>query len=873
MNLQKQITLTITSLLFVALVPTVSLLTWIARQSLIERTEANGLQVAKLVSRSALYVKQIPEDVEQVIGEQMIVVATTAAHLVGTAEKAGLKQPEIMSMLNNITDRTVLDEFVITDSKGFAFLNSVPGAKFTFNPDPVKQPQAHVFWPLLTGEKQQVIQEAKKREIDDKTFKYAAVGGVDKPRIVEVGYAATILDTLRQKLGLDGLIARILSDGDVSAIVVVDRNFKTLASGIAKNANINTKLDNTAIARLKEAIEQKSAKSYLSQGFLKVVSPLIDDREQVIGATIVYLSAQPIDAALGQQVKLAVGVSAIVLLLGVLASVLLSRWLAKPVLHLSTAAKSLSSGEWEKTVELDRSDELGELAQSFNNMAKQLRASFANLEAQNAQTQILNAELSESERRLSQFLDAMPVGVFVTDSHGNPYYTNQTGQYLLGEGVVASVAEQIRIQYQIYQAGSHRLYPQELHPVFNALNGQSVRVEDMEIHHPDKIIPIESAGTPIYDADGNLSYAIASFQDITERKQAEKFREEYNRTLEEQVAERTAELSQTLTELQLTQDELIQSEKMAALGQLVAGVAHEINTPLGAIRSSVSYISDFLNENLSQFPSLFRELTPEREAQFLELLQRSIANTTMISGRERRQIRKAIAGQLAAQNIEESEGLANILLDLGVHDHLEPLFSLLRESDSEEFLKTVRAFVRLQASTRDINIASDRAAKVVFALKTYARHNSSGETIEANILDGIDAVLTLYQSQIKQGIELTKNYESIPPIHCYFDELNQLWTNLIHNALQAMDNKGSLTIDASQNEPNIQVSITDSGTGIPPEIHSKIFQPFFTTKPPGEGSGLGLDIVRKIVEKHRGQITFQSRPGQTTFTVILPIER
>lgn len=873
MNLQKQITITITSLLFVALVPTVSVLTWIARQSLIDRTEANGLQVAKLVSRSALYVKQIPEDVEQVIGEQMIVVATTAAHLVGTAEKAGLKPPEIMSMLDNITDRTVLDEFVITDSTGFAFLNSVPGAKFTFSPDPVKQPQAHVFWPLLTGEKQQVIQEAKKREIDDKTFKYAAVGGADKPRIVEVGYPATILDTLRQKLGLDGLIARILSDGDVSAIVVVDRNFKTLASGIAKNVNINTQLDNTAIARLKSAIEQKSAKSYLSQGFLKVVSPLIDDREQVIGATIVYLSAQPIDAALGQQVKLAVGVSAIVLLLGVLASVLLSRWLAKPVLHLSTAAKSLSSGEWEKTVELDRADELGELAQSFNNMAKQLRASFANLEAQNAQTQILNAELSESERRLSQFLDAIPVGVFVTDSHGNPYYTNQTGQHLLGQSVVASVAEQIRIQYQIYQAGSDRIYPQESDPLLNALQGKSVRAEDMEIHHPDKIIPIESAGRPIYDGDGNLTYAIASFQDITERKQSEKFREEYNRRLEEQVAERTAELSQTLTQLQLTQDELVQSEKMAALGQLVAGVAHEINTPLGAIRSSVTYISDFLNENLTQFPRLFRELTPEREAQFLELLQRSIANTTMISGRERRHIRKAIAGQIAAQNIEESEGLANILLDLGIHDRLEPFFSLLRQSDSEQFLKTVRAFVRLQTSTRDINIASDRAAKVVFALKTYARHNFSSETIEANILDGIDAVLTLYQSQIKQGIELTKNYEQLPPMQCYFDELNQVWTNLIHNALQAMDNKGYLTIDAIKNKENIQVSITDSGTGIPLEFHSKIFQAFFTTKPPGEGSGLGLDIVRKIVEKHRGQITFQSRPGQTTFTVILPIER
>ncbi|HBE51207.1 MAG TPA: serine/threonine-protein kinase PknK, partial [Cyanobacteria bacterium UBA11369] len=317
--------------------------------------------------------------------------------------------------------------------------------------------------------------------------------------------------------------------------------------------------------------------------------------------------------------------------------------------------------------------------------------------------------------------------------------------------------------------------------------------------------------------------------------------------------------------------ELIQSEKMAALGQLVAGVAHEINTPLGAIRSSVGYISEFLQENLSKLPALFRGLTPEREEKFLVLLERSLSNTTTISGRERRQLRKALTGELEAQNINNADTLANLLLDLGICHNLEPLIPLLQQPDSDSFLKIVRSFARLQDSTRDITTASDRAAKVVFALKTYARYDQTGETVQANILDGLEAVLTLYHNQIKHGVELIRHYQELPPIDCYFDELNQVWTNLIHNALQAMDNKGTLTVEAIQQDGSIKISITDSGKGIPDEIKDKIFQPFFTTKPAGEGSGLGLDIVRKIVAKHQGIITFASVPGKTTFTVSLPM--
>ena len=352
------------------------------------------------------------------------------------------------------------------------------------------------------------------------------------------------------------------------------------------------------------------------------------------------------------------------------------------------------------------------------------------------------------------------------------------------------------------------------------------------------------------------------WREIGDRKQAESALHQKNQ-----------ELSDAFQQLKSTQEELIQSEKMAALGQLVAGVAHEINTPLGAICSSVGSISNFLSQNLNQLPSFFQALSPQRQQQFIEMLERSQQNTTMVSGRERRQLRKAIVSQLQAQGMAEADTVANLLLDLGICDRLEPFISIFQDAECENFLKTVRQFVRLQESTRDIKTASDRAAKIVFALKTYARFNQTGETIEANILDGVEVVLTLYQNQLKQGIEVIRNYQELPPIRCYFDELNQVWTNLIHNGLQAMNNnRGTLTIDAREQNGSILVSITDSGEGIPEDVKAKIFQPFFTTKPPGEGSGLGLDIVRKIVEKHRGVIDFESIPGQTTFTVSLPIE-
>ncbi|NJO94383.1 MAG: GHKL domain-containing protein [Hydrococcus sp. RM1_1_31] len=143
--------------------------------------------------------------------------------------------------------------------------------------------------------------------------------------------------------------------------------------------------------------------------------------------------------------------------------------------------------------------------------------------------------------------------------------------------------------------------------------------------------------------------------------------------------------------------------------------------------------------------------------------------------------------------------------------------------------------------------------------------------VKASIPETVETVLTIYGNQLKQGIEIVKLYQNTPLILCYPDELTQVWSNLISNAIQAMNGRGRLEIAILEQENQVIVKITDSGQGIPADIQAKIFEPFFTTKSMGEGSGLGLDIVRKIVDKHHGKVEFDTQAGKTTFIVCLPI--
>ncbi|TGL61961.1 sensor histidine kinase [Leptospira ognonensis] len=331
-------------------------------------------------------------------------------------------------------------------------------------------------------------------------------------------------------------------------------------------------------------------------------------------------------------------------------------------------------------------------------------------------------------------------------------------------------------------------------------------------------------------------------------------------------------LSQALEDLKAAETQLIHSEKMSTLGQLVAGIAHEINTPLGTIRTAISNVEDALSFVLS-FPT--ETLSPHAKYVIQSNLEKTPAQKIFfLSSRERRQKKKEIAESLEKERIENSDHIADLILDFDLSFPLESWIRLLHEENGSLVIEYIHKISRLQTNARNIENSVEKASKIVFALKSYSHRDNSGEKITVNLAENIETVLVIYKSLLKSEIEVTKNFTYDVDIKAFPDELSQVWTNLIHNSAQAIEGNGEILISIEKDaSPNfVKVSIRDTGKGISAEDGDKIFDPFFTTKIRGEGTGLGLGIVKKIIEKHQGEIYFQSEVGVgTTFHVRLPV--
>ncbi|HEX8989186.1 MAG TPA: bacteriohemerythrin [Rhodocyclaceae bacterium] len=453
-----------------------------------------------------------------------------------------------------------------------------------------------------------------------------------------------------------------------------------------------------------------------------------------------------------------------------------------------------------------------------------------------------NKALAHLDRELAEIIDGDPVPTLVIDAahritHWNKACAKITG--LSARDMVgtrsswrAFYPEERPILADLILSGSiediRALYGDKMRR--SAVIEGAVEAEDFFPHFGDSGRWLFFTAAPIRDAEGRLIGVIETLQDVTERRRAEEKLRQHQVRLEELVAERTRQLEATnqalarrnveLTRLNKrlseAQAQLLQSEKLASIGQLAAGVAHEINNPIGFVQSNIGTLDKYLR-------GLLKVLEAYEEAEPL------------------------IADGARRESLQE-----------------------LRRRVDLEFLKSDAS--ELLSESRD---GIGRVTKIVQDLKDFSRVGS-GEAWEcADLHRGIDSTLNIVANELKYKADVVREYGALPPVECVPSQLNQVFMNLLVNAAHAIGKeRGVVTIRTGAQAGHVWLEFSDTGCGIPEDIRARIFDPFFTTKPVGQGTGLGLSLAYGIIRHHEGSITVESEVGKgTTFRIRLPVQR
>ncbi|RZM23192.1 MAG: GHKL domain-containing protein, partial [Pedobacter sp.] len=322
-----------------------------------------------------------------------------------------------------------------------------------------------------------------------------------------------------------------------------------------------------------------------------------------------------------------------------------------------------------------------------------------------------------------------------------------------------------------------------------------------------------------------------------------------------------------------------QSEKMMALGKLSAGLAHELNNPAAAVvRGAVSLL-----EHLKQVPDAFQKVVSlrldEKEIQFInEILISALSKTNkpVLSMLERSALEDDLQDWLDDSKVAAAVDTAENLVDFGFRvEDLDDLKAHLPDNAISGVFSYINNNLVTEKIAVDIHEASSRISELVGAIKSFTHMDQGHGKQYADIHIGIRNTLKMLQHKIRNGnVQVIEQYDTnLPEINGLIGELNQVWTNLLDNALDAMEpnQKGQLTITTSRAKECVRVTVSDNGPGIPEDVKSRIFDPFFTTKQIGKGTGLGLDVVMRIIKQHKGAVKVHSKPGQTDFIVEFPI--
>jgi signal transduction histidine kinase/predicted CoA-binding protein len=328
--------------------------------------------------------------------------------------------------------------------------------------------------------------------------------------------------------------------------------------------------------------------------------------------------------------------------------------------------------------------------------------------------------------------------------------------------------------------------------------------------------------------------------------------------------------------LRSTELMLKQSEKMAQLGTLTAGIAHELNNPAAAAQRGAAQLITTI-ERLQQLQFqlnkyIYPQTARDELLQLAELARERGVKPIEIDSLDRSDRESELEAWLDEHGVENGWELAPVLASLGYEvSQLERLAVVFTADHLPLIITWLGETFVAYSLLAEINQGTSRISEIVKSLKTYAYLDQAPVQL-VDLHEGLDNTLVMLRHKLKQGVNLKREYTNdLPRIQAFGSELNQVWTNIIDNAIDAMDGHGEIILRTRHEGDWVIVEIEDNGPGIPPDVQEKIFSPFFTTKPVGKGTGLGLNITYNIVQKHGGEIKVFSQPGKTRFQICLPI--